>query len=68
MQTIDLGIKLADLRKQKGISQTELAEELGLTRASISYYEKGERIPSDENKVKMANFFGKSVQEIFFEQ
>lgn len=67
MQTIQLGKKLADLRKAKGISQTKLAEELGLTRASISYYEKGERIPSDENKVKMAIFFGKSVQEIFFE-
>jgi len=40
-----LGAELFKLRKEQGLSQTELAELTGLTAAAICNYEKGSRIP-----------------------
>lgn len=58
--------KLVKLRKKKNISQTEVAENLGITRAAVSQYESGQRIPSDEIKIKLANYYSVTVQELFF--
>lgn len=55
------------LRKLRGErSQTQVATELGITKSSWAMYERGERVPRDEVKIKIANYFGVSVQEIFF--
>lgn len=58
------GLKLKELRGNR--SQEEIAKEIGVTKSSWAMYERNERIPRDEVKIKIANFFGKSVQEIFF--
>lgn len=58
------GLKLKELRGER--SQEEMAKEIGITKSSWAMYERNERIPRDEVKVKIANFFGKTVQEIFF--
>ena len=44
----------------------EVASAVGISLSAIAMYEAGERIPRDEIKVKLANFFGVSVQELFF--
>lgn len=44
----DLGERLQILRRQKRISQEQLAKRAGLSRSSISAYEKGATIPSAE--------------------
>lgn len=49
-------------------SQDEIARQIGITKSSWAMYERGERVPRDEIKIKIANFFGKTVQEIFFGQ
>lgn len=49
-------------------SQGEIARQIGITKSSWAMYERGERVPRDEIKIKIANFFGKTVQEIFFGQ
>ncbi len=55
------------LRKLRGNkTQEEIAKELGLTKSAWANYERGIRVPRDEVKIKIAKFFGKSVQEIFF--
>lgn len=55
------------LRKLRGErSQTQVAAALGITKSSWAMYERGERVPRDEVKIKIAKFFGLSVQEIFF--
>lgn len=41
-----LGGRLRQLRKERGLDQGELARILGYTRAIISYWETGTRIPS----------------------
>ena len=57
------------LKKLRGeISQEEIAKRIGITKSSWAMYERGERVPRDEIKIRIANFFGKSVQEIFFGQ
>lgn len=57
------------LKKLRGkASQGEIARKIGITKSSWAMYERGERVPRDEVKVKIANFFGKTVQEIFFGQ
>lgn len=55
------GKRLATLRKQKGLSQYELAKRLGFTRGQISNYEQGTRQPDFDTLEKIANFFECSV-------
>ena len=47
-------------------TQDEIAKALGITKSSWAMYERGERVPRDEVKVKIAKFFGKSIEELFF--
>ncbi len=56
--------KLRALRGTK--SREEVAFNCGITAAAITNYETALRIPSDDVKIKLARFFGKSVQEIFY--
>ena len=60
------GMILRGLRGGK--TQEEVANDLGITKSSWAMYERGERIPRDEIKVRIANYFGKSVQELFYAQ
>lgn len=55
---------LRELRGEK--TQEQIAIAVGVTKSSWAMYERGERIPRDEVKIKIATFFGKTVQEIFF--
>lgn len=58
--------KLVNLRLKKNVSQTQVAESLGITKAAISQYESGQRIPSDEVKIKLSNYYGVTVQNLFY--
>lgn len=56
------------LRALRGDSPREaVAIACGVTASAISMYETGSRMPSDAIKVKLAEYFGKTVQEIFFD-
>jgi len=54
---MDIGIQIIRLRKQKGISQTELAERVGASRDIIGKYEREEVVPSVEMAKKIADVF-----------
>lgn len=56
--------RIRELRKEKGISQKELADAIGISFQSISFFERGEKNPSIENWIKLANFFDVSVPEL----
>lgn len=62
-----IGDKLKFLREEKGLSVEELAKELDLTRQAVYNYENNMRVPRDEIKVKIAKYFKRSVEEIFFD-
>lgn len=52
------------LRGRKGRSQQQLADELGITRTRYSKYEYGMAEPSIELLVKIARYYGISVDDI----
>lgn len=56
--------RIAELRKNKKLSQSELAKETGLTRQAISLYEIGKREPKLKIWIKLADFFNVSVAYI----
>lgn len=57
-------MKLKELRKAKGLTQQETADLLGLSQVTYSRYESGEREPSNEMLIKMALFFGVTVDQL----
>lgn len=56
--------KLRELRGK--CTQEYIAKAVGVTKSSWAMYERGERVPRDEVKIRIAKYFGLSVQEIFF--
>lgn len=59
-----IGQTLRDLRGDR--SQKEIADALGVSKMAISQYERGERVPNDVMKIKIAEYFKKSISDIFF--
>lgn len=58
-----------ELRHLRGKrTQEEIASLLGISKSAWSMYEVGKRTPRDEIKVKIAKLFGKSIEELFFQQ
>lgn len=64
MNSIEIGKKLQALRGNK--SQECVARDLGISTSAMIKYENGERIPRDEIKLKIASYYGTTVQDIFF--
>lgn len=56
--------RLYELRKQKGISQEELAGKLNVSRQTVSKWELGESTPDMEKLVAMSDFFEISLDEL----
>ena len=57
---------LIKLRIDRGLKQEEAAEKIGISQSMLSSLEQGTRSGSDATKIKVANFYGKSVEYIFF--
>lgn len=54
---MDFGTRLKILRKQAGLTQQQLATQLGITKSVVSFYELQERSPSPEVLIKLASIF-----------
>ncbi len=59
-----IGQRLAILRGQT--PQITVAKAVGISVSALSMYENGIRIPRDEVKVRIAEYYKKSIQDIFF--
>jgi transcriptional regulator with XRE-family HTH domain len=57
--------RLKKLRKERNISQLKLALDLNMNQNSISRYENGEREADYETLVKIADYFGVSLDYLF---
>ena len=64
MDQIKAGAFLKDLRKEKGITQEQLAEELGVSDRTISRWETGNNMPDISLLVEIADYFDVSIPEI----
>ena len=53
--------KLYGLRKERGLSQEALAEELGVSRQAISKWESGKAMPESDKLIVISEYFGVSL-------
>ena len=60
-------VNLQMIRKQKGISQTRLAQLSGVHRVSIVRYEEGRTTPNARNALKLARALGCTIDELLGE-
>lgn len=66
--TETIGNSLSALRQKMNVTQEELAETTGVSRQTIIAIEKGNYIPSLLLAFKVAHFFRKKVEDIFWIQ
>lgn len=60
-----MGAKIKELREASGMTQTELAERVGVSKSVVSAYEKGIRNPSNKVLELVADIFGVSMLSFF---
>lgn len=62
---IEVGERIMEFRKSRGITQRSLAKTLGITREAVTQYETGVRMPRWEHAVMMCDAWGLSLDWIF---
>lgn len=58
---MNLAEKISFARKEKGLTQEQLASQLGVSRSAIAKWESGKGLPDIENIVVLSEVFGKST-------
>lgn len=61
---MELGEKLCELRKSKGLTQEELAKDLYVSRTAISKWESGRGYPSIDSIKEISKYFSVSIDEL----
>lgn len=56
--------KLQELRKNRGVTQEELAEELYVSRTAVSKWESGRGYPSIDSLKAISNYFSVSIDDL----
>ena len=54
-----------NLRLRSGLSQQQVANQLGVHQTAVSNWEKGKNLPSATMLVKVADLYGCSIDELF---
>lgn len=57
--------RVEELRKNSGMNQSDFAKAIRVSRQTVSSIENGKYNPSLELAFTIADFFGKSIEEIF---
>ena len=61
---IEIANRLVKLRKEKGLSQEQLAEALGISRQAVSKWERAESSPDTDNLICLAKLYKVSLDEL----
>ena len=64
MDTVKFGAFLRDLRKEKGLTQAQLAEQLDVTNRTVSRWETGVNLPDMDVLVFLSALYGVDIQEL----
>lgn len=64
MDTDAIAKRLVELRGRK--TQEEVARALGISTSALSMYERGERIPRDNIKLRISAYYNEPIHKIFF--
>ena len=65
---ISMSERIKKIRKQKGLSQTELGERIGVSQQVITNYERGIREPSIEMLLKISGALNISIENLIGEK
>lgn len=65
MEPTEVKNQLVELRNEKGWSQADLAEQLGVSRQTINSLERGKYDPSLPLAFKISKLFGLPIEQIF---
>jgi putative transcriptional regulator len=65
MEPAEVKNQLAELRNEKGWSQADLAEQLGVSRQTINSLERGKYDPSLPLAFSISRLFGLPIEQIF---
>lgn len=63
---VNMNNNLSFLRKNEAKTQKEISESLGISRSFYGLIEQGERKPTLILSKKIADYFGKNIEDIFF--
>lgn len=58
---MSLGERIKELRQLHNMNQTDLGKVLGVEKSTISMYENNKSRPDDDIKIKLANYFGVTI-------
>lgn len=61
-------MNLASARKNAGLTQMQVAKELGLTDAAVTQWEKGRTKPRTRHLLQLAELYGVTVDELLKEE
>lgn len=61
---MDYGKSFKELRQEKGLSQRELAMATGISQQAISCWEQNKRTPNMDDCIKLADFYGITLDEL----
>ena len=64
MDQIKIGKFISDLRKEKGLTQAQLSEKLGITDRAVSKWETGRSMPDASIMLELCEILGISVNEL----
>lgn len=64
MNLVKIGKMLQTLRKEKGITQEQLAEKLGVARRTVSRWETGSNMPDLNMLIELSDFYAIDLREI----
>lgn len=65
MNQIKIGNFIKELRKERKLTQEQLAEQFGVARRTVSRWETGSNMPDLDILIEMADFFDVDLREIF---
>ena len=68
MKEINIAKNISDLRKEKGITQEQLADSLNLSPQAVSKWETNTSLPDTQTLPLIADYFGVSIDYLFYGQ
>lgn len=60
-----LGLRIKELRKRNKLTQSQLAEKIGMETTNLCKLENGCQLPKEENIEKIANILNVEIKELF---
>ena len=64
MNQIKIGSFIKELRKEKGLTQEQFAEQFNVTRRTVSRWETGSNLPDLDILIEMADYYGIELREL----